>query len=218
MSTTISSRIWPGFVDELLLDLLLEELDLVHGGVGGLVEVVGQHLPVDLVLAQPLGRALARVLLGDVPRLRVIRGDDRALALEARLAEQLVELAGLVDARPDEDRVAAAVHQPRLGLHVEEDVVDDLAGARLGADDLLHRAPALLQLGLGQVGHALGLGLEPGVDLRRGGEVLVDGPRLVAQVEHDAVLDGLVELVGVDERAEGLDARFLVAPSAAACR
>ena len=100
--------------------------------------------------------------------------------------------------------------QPRLGLHVEQDVVDDLPGAWLGADDLLHRAPALLQLGAGQVGHALGLGLEPLVDLLRRGQVLVDVARLVAQVEDDAVLDGLVELVGVDEAAEGLDARGLV--------
>ena len=81
------------------------------------------------------------------PGLRVVAGDDGALALEACLAEQLVELAGLVDAGADEHGVAAAVHQPRLGLHVEQDVVDDLLGPRLGADDLLHRAPALLQLG-----------------------------------------------------------------------
>ena len=188
-----------GLLDEPLLDLLLELLDLGHRLVGRLVEVVGQHLAVDVVLAQPLGRALAGVFLGDVAGLRLVAGDDGALALEAGLAEQLVELAGLVDARSDEHGVAAAVHQARLGLHVEQDVVDDLLGPRLGADDLLHRAPALLQLGLGQVGHALGLELEPLVDLVGRGQVLVDVAGLVAQVEHHAVLDGLVELVGVDE-------------------
>ena len=78
------------------------------------------------------------------------------------------------------------------------------------ADDLLHRAPALLELGPGQVGHALGLGVEPLVDLRGRGQVLVDVAGLVAQVEHDAVFDGLVELVGVDEAAERLDAGGLV--------
>ena len=63
---------------------------------------------------------------------------------------------------------------------------------------------------LGQVGHALGLGVEPLVDLRGRGQVLVDVAGLVAQVEHDAVVDGFVELVGVDEAAERLDARCLV--------
>ena len=81
---------------------------------------------------------------------------------------------------------------------------------RLGADDLLHRAPALLELGAGQVGHALGLGLEPLVDLGGRGQMLVDVAGFVPQVEHHAVLDGLVELVGVDEAAERLEAGGLV--------
>ena len=55
------------------------------------------------------------------------------LPLKPGLAEQLVELARLVDARADEHGVAAAVHQPRLGLHVQQDVVDDLPGAGLGS-------------------------------------------------------------------------------------
>ena len=36
---------------------------------------------------------------------------------------------------------------------------------------------------------ALGLGLEPGVDLVLGAEPLVDVPRLIDEVEHDPVLD-----------------------------
>ena len=54
------------------------------------------------------------------------------------------------------------------------------------------------------------LSFEPLVDLLRRGQVLVDVARLVAQIEHDAVLDGLIELVGVDEAAERLDAGRLV--------
>ena len=81
----------------------------------------------------------------------------------------------------------------------------DLAGQHL-----LHRAPALLELRLGQVVQPLGLGLEPLVDLRLRGDVLVDVPRLVAQVEHHAVPHRLVELVGVDVAAEDLDALLLV--------
>ena len=67
LSTTISSRIWPGSSMNRSLTCLLELLDLVHGGVGRLVEVVGEHLPVDVVLPQLLGQALARVLLGMSP-------------------------------------------------------------------------------------------------------------------------------------------------------
>lgn len=111
---------------------------------------------------------------------------------------------------PDEHGVAAPVHQTGLGLHVEQDVVDDLLGPWLGGDDLLHGAPTLFELGLGQVGHALGFDLEPCVDLRGAGELLVDVAGFVAQVEYDAVGDGLVELVGVDERAECLDAGGLI--------
>ena len=59
LSTTISSRICPGCVDEPLLDLLLELLGLVHRRVVGLAEVIGQHPPVDLVLPQPLGQPFA---------------------------------------------------------------------------------------------------------------------------------------------------------------
>ena len=79
-------------------------------------------------------------------------------------------------------------------------------------EHLLHRAPALLELGLGEVGQPLGLGLEPLVDLLLRGDALVDVARLVAQVEHHAVPHGLVELVGVDVAAEDLDASSACRP------
>ena len=199
-----------GLVDEAALDVLLELLDPQHRLVGRLVEVVRQHLPIDVVLPQLLVVALAGVLLGDRGGVRDVAGDDGDLALEAGLDEQLVELAGLVDAVADEHGVAATGDQARLPLEVHEDVLDDHLGARLGRDDLLHRAPLLLEAGLGEVGQSLGLEVEPLVDLLRSLELLVDVAGLVAQVQHDAVADGLVELVGVDERAERLDARHLV--------
>ena len=91
-----------------------------------------------------------------------------------------------------------------------QDVGDDLLQPRLAAEHLLHRAPALLELRLGEIGQALGLGLEPLVDLCLRGDVLVDVARLVAQIEHHAVLHRLVELVGVDVAAEDFDALLLV--------
>jgi hypothetical protein len=85
-----------------------------------------------------------------------------------------------------------------FSLHVHQDVGLDLLKPRLARQDLLHGAPALLELGLGEGGEPLGLGLEPLIDLGRRGDALVDVARLVAQVEDHAVLHGLVELVGVD--------------------
>ena len=151
---------------------------------------------------------------GDGP----VGGDDGALAVQVGLVEQLVELARLVDAARDQHGVAAPALQPVPGLHVHQDVGHDLLQPRLAGEHLLHRAPALLELRLGQIGQPLGLGLEPLVDLRLGGDVLVDVPRLVAQVEHHPVLHRLVELVGVDVAAEDLDAPLLVGLRAAACR
>src|SRR5450755_899136 len=200
----------PGMLDETVLDVLLELLDLVHDRVGRLIEVIGQHLPVDLVLPQLLGQACAGILLRDVAWLRLVAGDDCTLASEPGLAEQVVDRTCLVDARADKDGVAAPVHQPGLDLHVKQDVVDDLPRARFGADHLLHGAPAFLEFGTGQIGHAIGLGLEPLVHLGGRGQALIDVAGFVAQVEHHAVIHGLVELVGVDETAERCQAGFFV--------
>ena len=106
------------------------------------------------------------ILALEVRRGRSVGGDDGALALQVGLVEQLVELARLVDAARDQHGVAASALQPVPGLHVHQDVGDDLFQPRLAGEHLLHRAPALLELRLGEIGQALGLGLEPLVDLR----------------------------------------------------
>ena len=87
-----------------------------------------------------------------------------------------------------------------------------------GAEHVLHRAPLLSQLLLLPVVQALGLGLEPGVDLVLRPEALVDVARLVDQVEHHPVLDAFAELVGVDVAAEDFQAGLLCPSSGAACR
>ena len=201
----------PGLLDEALLHLLLELLHLVHRRLFGLVEMRGEHLPVDLVLPQPLGQPLAALLALDVRRLWPVGGDDGALPRQVGLLEHLEEAARRVDAAGDEQRVAVPALQPVAGLHVHQDVGDDLLQPVARGEHLLHRAPALLELGLGDVGEPLGLQLEPLVHLRLRGDALVDVARLVAQVEHHAVAHRLVVLVGVDVGAEGLDAAALVA-------
>ena len=75
----------------------------------------------------------------------------------------------------------------------------------------MHRAPALLELGLGHIGQPTGLDVEPLIDLGLRGDVLVNVARLVAQVQHHAVFHRLVVLVGVDVRPEGFDTLLLVA-------
>ena len=79
------------------------------------------------------------------------------------------------------------------------------------AQDPLHRAPALLELGLSHIGQPTSLEVKPLIDLGLRGDVLVDVARLVAQVQHHAVAHCLVVLVGVDVRPEGFDTPLLVA-------
>jgi len=200
------SFICPRLVDEFLLDRFLELLGPVDGLVGLLVEPAGQHRPVDVVLAQLLGHALAGGFSFDVGRGGLVAGHDGAFARQLCPCKDLVELAGLVDAARDQHGVAAPVHQARAGSHVEENVGDDLVQPIPAGEHLAQRTPALLELGAGQIGQSPGLGLEPLVDPLRRGKALVDVARLVAQIQHHAVRDRLVELVGVDVAAEDLDA------------
>ena len=152
----------------------------------------------------------AGFLQRDVAGLRVVGGDDRALALEDGLLEQLEVLARLVDAGGHQHGVAPLVAQARLHAEVEDDVLHHALHARAGAEHLLHRAPLLAQGGLLPVVQALGLGIEPRIDLVRRAEALVDVPRLIDEVEHHLVLHRLAELVGVDVAAEDFEAGLLV--------
>ena len=182
----------------------------MHGLVRGFTEVVRQHLPVDIVLEQLLGEAFARLLALDVPCRRAVGGDDGALVLQFRLAEHLEEAAGRVDAVRHEHGVAAAILQAVPGLHVHQDVGRDLPNPVQRTRDLAHRAPLLPELRAGQVTEALRLRVEPPVDLLFRRDVLVDVACLVAQVQNHVVVDRLVVLVGVDVRAESLNAALLV--------
>ncbi len=65
-----------------------------------------------------------------VPRLRVVGGDHRALALERGLLEQDEILARLVNARRHQDGVAAFAGQARLDAEIEHDVADHAIHAR----------------------------------------------------------------------------------------
>ena len=123
---------------------------------------------------------------------------------------RLEEAAGCIDAVRHEQGVATATLQAIPRLHVQQDVRHDLTDAVQRAGDLAHGAPFLPELCAGQIAEALGLGVKPLIDLRLGGDVLIDVPRLVAQVQDHSVTHRFVVLVGVDVRPEGLDAARLV--------
>ena len=61
-----------------------------------------------------------------------------------------------------------------------------------------------------QIGQSLRLCFEPPVDLVLRRDVLVDIARFVPEIQHHAVADRLVVLIGVDVWPEGLDAPALV--------
>ena len=129
----------------------------------------------------------------------------------------LEEAARRVHAVRDQHGVAPPALQPVLRLHVDEDVVHDLVDPVPRTRDLPHRAPASAELSLSQVAEPLGLEIEPLVDLGLRGQMLVDVPRLVTQVQNDPVAYRLVVLVGVDVGTEGLYAPTLCPTSRAAC-
>ena len=160
---------------------------------------------VELVALVAVGR-LAR----DGVVVRLVGRDDPAVLAEARVLEQPVVVAGVVDRRRDQDGGAAVVVQARLEAEVLDDVGDDALLALAGAHQLLHRRPALAQHGLLEVVQALGLVLEPRVDRGLRGQPLRHVAGLVLEIEHDAVRHALVELVGVDVGAEDVPRHLLV--------
>ena len=81
------------------------------------------------------------------------------------LIEQFIELAGLVDAPGNQHGVAVAAVKPVACLHIHQDIGDDFLQPILAAQHFLHRAPALFELRLGEIGQAFGFGLEPLIDL-----------------------------------------------------
>ena len=132
----------------------------------------------------------------------IVGGHDRTPALEGRLLEQREIPARLMNAGCHKDRVAAFAGQARLYAEIEDDVADHPVDAGARTEHALHRAPLLPEFIPLPVVQRLGLGVEPSVDLVLGPEPLVDVARLIDQVEHHLVLDGLAEFVGVDVAAE----------------
>ena len=140
----------------------------------------------------------------------MVTGDDGALASKTGLAEHLVTFTSLIDAGADQHGIAATIGQPGLALEVEQNIGHYLLQPRTTGEQLLHRGPLLFKLLLAQSGETLGLGVEPLIYLLLGFDSLIDIPRLVAQIQHHAITHRLVELVGVNVRAEYFDGFFLV--------
>ena len=97
-------------LDERLLDTLFKLVNPLDSIVGVGLEVVGEHPTVDVVLDDLLVLAGPGVFLGDLGCVRLIARDDGDLAGEFTAAEDVVELAGLVDTRTHQHGVASAIH------------------------------------------------------------------------------------------------------------
>ena len=192
--------------------------------VGRLLDEAPLHLVLVLlgrlpVLQHVLGvgvELVALVAVGGLARdrvvVRLVGGDDAAVLAERRVLEQPEVVAGIVDGGRHQDGRAAIIVQARLEAEVLDDVGDDALLAFACAHQLLHRRPALAQHSLLEVVQVLGLLVEPGIDGLSGGQALRHVAGLVLQVEHHLVGHRLVELVGVDVRAEDL-ARGLLVPA-----
>ena len=166
--------------DEAFLDLFFETLGLVHRRVFRLVEMVGQHLTIDLVLAQLLGQAFAGILTFDIRRLRFVGRDDRTATGQISTLEQIVESAGRIHAIRHQKRIAVTAGQPVARGHVDENIVDNLVQPILAAHHFSQRAPALFELRTRQISQASRLGIKPLVDLGRRGQLLIDIAGFVA--------------------------------------
>ncbi len=94
---------------------------------------MSQHLAVDAVLPEFLGVSLACLFVFDIPVRWFIRRDDRTLLAEIRLGKQFVVLARLIDAGRNEDGVTVTALQSIAGLHVHQDIGNDLLQPVLAA-------------------------------------------------------------------------------------
>ena len=105
---------------EQRLGLLLVGLCLAHTRLGfDVLEQLGVGVVEELFVGFGVR---AGFLLGHILGVRVVGGDYRAPALERRLLEQGEILARLVDARCDQDGVAAFAGQTGLHAEIEDDV------------------------------------------------------------------------------------------------
>ena len=190
-------------VGRLLYEAALGFVLVLLGGLPLLEDVL--CVGVELVALVAVGK-LAR----DGVVVRLVRCDDPAVRAEARVQEEPVVMAGVVDRRRDQEGRAAVVVQARLEAEVLDDVGDDALLALAGAHQLFHRRPALAQYRLLEVVEALGLVLEPRVDGGLRGQPLWHVAGLVLEVQDDTVGHALVELVGVDVGTEDVPRHQLV--------
>src|SRR5699024_12552147 len=112
--------------------------------------------------------------------------------------------------RAERHGAVSARHEARDACHTQQDISCDLPGSRLCRFNCLDRRPALLELVFTEIGHALAVDLEPLVDPLWAREFLLDVSSLVAKVQNHAIFNSLIEFVGVDVGAEGLNTGSLV--------
>ena len=130
---------------------MLKLLHPIHGPIFRVVKIIGQHLAVDGILVEPFGQSFPSLFPLDVGRRRLVAGNNGAFPGQICSLKHIVDLTGLIDTGADQHGIAPAIHEAGLGVHIKEDVIDDLLQARLAGEHLLHGAPFLLELTLGKL-------------------------------------------------------------------
>ncbi len=119
----------PWLVHELVLDLSLELVGFPHRRIRRFLEPIRQHSLVDRVLMELFRQTFAALFALEFVGGGPVGGDNGAFALEVGGREQLVELAGLVDAIGDQQGIASPAGQAVARGHVQHDVGHDLVQA-----------------------------------------------------------------------------------------
>lgn len=86
--------------------------------------------------------------------------------MQVGLVEQLEKLASLVNTAGNEHGIAVTTLKPVARFHVYQDVGDDFVQTRFARQHLLHRAPPLFELRLGEIGQPFGFEIKPLINLR----------------------------------------------------
>ena len=112
-------------IDKAFLHLSLKLPNFIHRRIFRLIEVRREHLSIDIVLAQLLGKPLTRLLAFDVCRSRPIRSHNGAFIRQISLLKHLKEATGRINTTGNEHRIPVTALQPIARFHIEQNICDN---------------------------------------------------------------------------------------------
>ena len=129
--------------------------------------------------------------------------------LKSLFDKQPVHHTRLIDTGAHQHRIAVPAYERGFGFHIHQNIGNDLFEPLLARLQFLHRCPALADLRFCQIGKVGGFQIKPFIKFFRRTQILLDIPRLIAQIQYHAVLHRLVKGIGVDISTEHFH-RFLL--------